>query len=203
MKKIIILGFIVLQGVTALAQDKVKALQKKIDSLLTIDQLVQQEMIKSNKNGASTVQMDSLEHVKMETFNRHIPILKQIIAKYGLPTYSLVGVKSSDNFIVMVNHSVTDTKFQERVISLAQKEMKKRNISGQQIALLTDKMLISSGRKQIYGTQCGYDKDGNAFARDLQDPANVDEKRKLAGLTTLKEYLSFMTDLHKQMNKKN
>lgn len=203
MKKIIILGFIVLQTLNGLAQHKIQLLQKTIDSLFAVDQLVQQNMITASQNDASANQMDSLERFKIETYNRHTVYLKKLIAKHGLPTYALVGSRSSDNFMVMVNHSITDTKFQEQIIKMTQRELKKKNISGQQVALLTDKMLISSGRKQVYGTQCGYDKDGNAFAKDLQDPATVDEKRKLVGLAPLKDYLSLMTELHKQMNKKN
>jgi hypothetical protein len=188
---------------TTVAQHPNTILKKQIDSLLNVDQLVQQNMIVAYQKNATKLEMDNLEKVKIETFNRHIPLLKNIVSTYGLPTYSLVGEKSSDNFLVMVNHSFTDSDFQRRVITLAKKEVKRKNISGQQIALLTDKMLIKTGEKQLYGSQCDYDSEGNAIAKNVADLKNVDKRRKEMGLNPLKEYLAFMTDLHQQMNKKN
>ncbi|RZK15419.1 MAG: hypothetical protein EOO43_15130 [Flavobacterium sp.] len=88
------------------------------------------------------------------------------------------------------------------MIQLAKKEVKQKNISGQQIALLTDKMLIKTGKKQIYGTQCDY-VNGIAIANNIAHPENVDQRRKEMGLEPLKDYLAFMTSLHQQMNKKN
>ncbi|RZK15420.1 MAG: hypothetical protein EOO43_15135 [Flavobacterium sp.] len=112
MKKILITSIIVLHTAIMNAQQHNQILKAKIDSLLQIDQLVQQNMIDAYQKNALRSIIDNLEKVKSETFFRHIVILKGMVSTYGLPTYTLVGEKSSNNFIAMVNHSFADPKFQ-------------------------------------------------------------------------------------------
>lgn len=177
-------------------------LQRQLDSLLQIDQQVQMDMINASVANASKQTRDSLENVKSATFKRHIHLLKNIINEKGLPTYSSVGKTHSDNFFILANHSFDDTPFQEKVVEIAKKELKRKNISGSQLAMLIDKMRIKSGRNQIYGTQCTYTA-SEAIAADLEKPASVDKRRKKMGLPPLKEYLDMMTEFHKKMNEKH
>ncbi len=177
-------------------------LKNKIDSLLTIDQQVQNDMILAYQNNEGQKIRDSLEAVKTETFKRNISVLKEIISQKGLPTYQLVGKESSNNFLTLVNHSFSDIPFQEKVAKLAKPEVKNKNISAPNLALMIDKMRIKSGRKQLYGTQCDYDEQGNAIIKNLFKPKAVDKRRKNMGLTPLSEYLKMMTEVHQQMNQK-
>lgn len=201
MKKTVITTLILLSAThLSMAQTNPK-LSAKIDSLYAIDQNMQQAIISASQNNATQPELQRLEKLKDEIFQKNIPLLKEILKKNGLPTYKLVGKKSSDNFMVMANHSFADIAFQKEVIHLANKETAEKSISGNQLALLTDKMLLKSGQKQIFGTQCTY-KNGVAIAQPIANEKNVDKRRKKAGLTPLATYLSMMTELHQQMNKK-
>ena len=178
------------------------SLQKKIDSLLQVDQQVQTDMITAYQHNAGLQEKDSLEKVKEQTFNRHIPVLKDIIRQKGLPTYQLAGKESSDNFLTLVNHSFSDIPFQQKVAKLAKAEVKRKNISAPYLALMIDKMKIKSGKKQPYGTQCDYTKEGEAIAINLYRPGTIDKRRAKMGLSPLKTYLKMMTEIHRQMNEK-
>jgi len=178
------------------------ALQRRIDSLYTIDQQVQTDMIAAYQRSAPQAVRDSLEVVKTATFVRQVVVLKEIISVKGLPTYRLVGKTSSDQFLTLVNHSISDIPFQERVASLAKREVKRKNISAPALAMMIDKMRINSNRQQLYGSQLGYDSTGTAFAVNLYKLKGVDKRRKKMGLPPLQEYLEMVTSLHREMNKK-
>jgi hypothetical protein len=177
-------------------------LKKKIDSLYSVDQQVQTDMITAYQNNAGQKVFDNLNTIKEEAFKRHIPFLKEIIRQKGFPGYKQVGRGSSDKCMTMINHSFSDIAFQQKIAKLGKKQAKKKNISTPDLAMIIDKMKIKSGQKQIYGTQCDYTDKGEAIATNLYRPATVDRRRKEMGLSSLKNYLQIMTDLHRQMNER-
>ena len=90
----------------------------------------------------------------------------------------------------MIQHCDQDIKFQQQALSLMSKQVKLHNASGENFAFLQDRILISTNKKQTYGTQVRYDpatKTAKPFP--VQDSANVDKRRKAVGLTPLSEYL--------------
>ena len=115
---------------------------------------------------------------------------KSIIKRYGFPGYSLVGEGYSNDFWAIVQHCDDDIKFQKQVLLLLKKQVKRNNASGRNFALLQDRVLLSTGKKQIYGTQVRYNP-ATKTAKPLptQDSSNVDKRRKAVGLSPLNNYL--------------
>jgi hypothetical protein len=60
---------------------------------------------------------------------------------------------------------------------------------------LTDRILVGSGKKQIYGTETNF-KDGKAVATPIDDEDHVDERRKALGLEPLEEYLKLIEEIY-------
>jgi hypothetical protein len=176
-------------------------LQHKIDSLYTIDQQVQSDMILAYQRNEGQKVIESLDKIKDATFKRQVIVLKEIIHQYGLPTYRLVGKAASDNFLTMVNHGFSDIPFQEQIAKLAQPEVSRDNISGPALAMMIDKMRINSDRQQLYGSQLTYDSAGHAMPVNLYKPRKVDKRRKKMKMNPIAEYLQMATELHQQMNK--
>jgi len=59
------------------------------------------------------------------------------------------------------------------------KEVKRKNASASNNAMLRDRVLVSDGKKQVYGTQVRYNvelKKSQPFP--IEDPDNVDTRRK-------------------------
>jgi hypothetical protein len=73
--------------------------------------------------------------------------------------------------------------------------MKPHGATGQahraDIAYLTDRVLVNTGKPQVYGTQF-QSEGGIRKPRPIRDPENVDERRNEMGLTTLAEYTEFL-----------
>src|SRR5258706_14949554 len=97
------------------------SLKKQIDSLAIIDQRVQQDYI-----AGSPEERKNLVKIEKETFVRHTPFLKNILKKYGYPNFDKVGIESSNNYWLCVQHCDQDLKFQEQVLKLMRKEVKNK-----------------------------------------------------------------------------
>jgi hypothetical protein len=58
-------------------------------------------------------------------------------------------------------------------------------VSRQDLAYLTDRVLVNDGKKQRYGTQMGM----NFEPQPIEDAGNVDQRRAEVGLPPLAEYV--------------
>ncbi|MFN2393982.1 MAG: DUF6624 domain-containing protein, partial [Pyrinomonadaceae bacterium] len=56
-----------------------------------------------------------------------------------------------------------------------------------QLAYLKDRVLKMDGEPQIYGTQYDVGEDGKSVPYKIHDEANVDTRRRKAGLPTMEE----------------
>jgi hypothetical protein len=128
--------------------------------------------------------------------------LSVVFEKYGFPGYDLVGEKGSNDFWLMVQHCDKNVPFQEGVLKAMKAELSKRNADPKNFAYLTDRILLNTGRKQIYGTQLTYNTDScQAIPKPLEDSLNVDKRRAVIGLEPIASYLNWMSQAHFEMNK--
>lgn len=125
-----------------------------------------------------------------------------VINKYGFPGYDLVGEKGSNHFWLMVQHCDKDVSFQRRVLKAMKAELPKHNADPKNFAYLTDRVLVNTGHKQLYGTQLTYNTDScQAIPKPLQDSVNVNKRRLALGLETIESYLNWTSQWHFDMNK--
>jgi hypothetical protein len=143
------------------------------------------------------------ENFKDSVFTTHKVRLEKIFDEFGYPGYNLVGKEGSNNFWLMVQHSDKDIDFQSRVLEKLKIEVESKNADGSNYGLLTDRVKINKGEKQIYGTQVTYTDEGQAYPKPLLDSANVNKRRAEVGLEPIEQYLNMMTLMHFEMNKDN
>ncbi len=136
-------------------------------------------------------------------YTTHKKRLVEMLEVFGCPGYSLVGKEGENNYWLMVQHCDSDPDFQSRVLEKLRREVDNKNAEGRHFGLLTDRVKINSGNKQVYGTQVSYNSMGQAYPKALADSANVNKRREEVGLEPLEEYLNFMTEMHFEMNKEN
>jgi hypothetical protein len=184
-----------------LAQDKsVDRLKNQIDSLYTVDQKVQEDIISEKIDSVRR----GLFQRQFATFKQHKPYLESVINKYGFPGYDLVGKETSNHFFILVQHCDDDPAFQQRVLALMKPQVDKNNADTKGFAYLTDRVLVNSGDLQLYGTQLTYEggKQGRAMCTGVRCVDQLDERRAKVGLDPIKNYLQRATDMHKAMNSK-
>jgi hypothetical protein len=204
MKRVLASLALVCSLTCAFGQDSIRnmKLKLKIDSLFSIDQQVQEDIILGFQNGISMDSFLVLEKKKNETFARHIPIIKSIYNTYGYPSIEMVGAESSSHFFTLIQHADADPAFQSTMLPTIKKLAKRKEVSGSDFAYLYDRVQINTNKKQLYGTQLDYDSTGKAFAKNLKNPKMVNKRRKKMGLDTLENYLNLATEIHKMQNTK-
>jgi hypothetical protein len=184
-----------------LAQNKsVELLKRQIDSLYTVDQQVQQDIINEKIDSVRR----GLFQRQLATFKQHKSYLVAIIDQHGFSGYDLVGPETSNRFFILVQHCDDDPLFQQQVLTLMKPQVDKGNADTKGFAYLTDRILVNSGDLQLYGTQLIYEEgnEGRAMSRGVRCAEKLDERRAEVGLEPIKVYLERATAMHKAMNSK-
>jgi hypothetical protein len=120
---------------------------------------------------------------------------KEIIKKYGWPGLDLVGEKAGHMFWLIVQHADLNPKFQKESLKFLKQAVKNKQALSSDEALLTDRVLVCEGKKQIYGTQFHRDKDMKLVPRPIEDMKNLDKRRESAGLEPFEKYQKKMEEM--------
>lgn len=115
--------------------------------------------------------------------------LKPVIQRQGFPTPAQVGVDGVESAFILVQHAVKDPAFQQHVLPQLEVLYRQGLVSGQDIALLTDRTLLAQGKPQRYGTQfMSYGNNPQMKLRPIEDFAHVDGRRASMGMPKLADY---------------
>ena len=158
--------------------------------IVVINQLTPEQKAENEKLSAAVEKADT-ENTKR---------LTEIVDKHGWPTISLVGKDGANAAWLLVQHADKDPKFQRKCLDLMT-SASKADVSQIEVAYLTDRVLLAEGKKQRYGTQF-MSANGKWEPRPLEDPANVDQRRKEVGLPPLAEYVKQLESLYGKAGKK-
>jgi hypothetical protein len=114
--------------------------------------------------------------------------LEKIVNEVGWPGLSLVGHEGAHAAWMLAQHADRHPAFQRRCQALMQEAVARGEASPADLAHLTDRVLLTQGKQQIFGTQTTA-RDRRFVACRLRDPDRVDELRASVGLEPLETYL--------------
>jgi len=114
-----------------------------------------------------------------------------IIKQYGYPGKSLVGESRQDAIWLVIQHAPLEK--QELYFPLIDAAAQKGEMRKSSWALLVDRIRMSKGQAQIYGSQVIHDyiTDSKKF-HEIEDEVNVNKRRDEVGLGPLEEYAQRM-----------
>ena len=72
-----------------------------------------------------------------------------------------------------------------------QKSVEQGESAATDFALLQDRVLMRQGKKQIYGSQVVFDKQGNNIFYPIEDEKNVNLRRAKVGQQPIEEYAKY------------
>lgn len=126
--------------------------------------------------------------------------LAPMLDAHGFPTPAMVGRDGVQAAFILVQHAESDPALQARMLPQLAKLRSKGEVSGQDFALLTDRVLRAQGKPQRYGTQFEPDKvhDGTMVLEPTEDPGHVDARRAEVGLPPLKDYACLLSAVYHQ-----
>lgn len=114
----------------------------------------------------------------------HTAELKRIIHRHGWPTVSLVGARASNAAWLVAQHADHEPEFQKEVLLLMDEihQILPDEVSGPNIAYLTDRILVRQGKRQWFGTQHYFDPKGKLVAFPIDEPRKVNYRRRGYGI---------------------
>lgn len=140
------------------------------------DRLVQNGQLAEGYNE----EMENLHNINAE-------ILNDIINTIGYPTIDKVGKEASEAAWLVIQHSIGKPAFMKNCAQLLENAVKEHQADPIHLAYLRDRIAVSEGKPQLYGTQFDWDENGKLSPNPFDDIAKVNQRRKLAGLNTLEE----------------
>ncbi len=165
------------------------ALAKELELIYDEDQKhrLQMDSIET-KYGWESKEMKELWRVATHADSLNLIKVNKILDKHGWLGPQVVGSKGNDALFLVIQHA--DPKTQNYYLPVLQEAVKNGNARGSQLALLTDRVALGNGKKQIYGSQLMQDpKTQTYMLSPLEDPDHVDERRAKMGLGPIADYL--------------
>lgn len=173
------------------ATPKNPELRQELLKMMKVDQDARKKMVELMKKRSLENPLDvqkALTSAELKEVNeidaRNLKRMKEIVRQHGWPGRTLVGRDGAGAAWLLVQHCDTDREFQQKCLDLM-KAMPAGEVDKRNYAYLTDRVLAGQKKKQIYGTQL----DSKGDALPMEDPENVDQRRKEVGLEPLAEYL--------------
>jgi hypothetical protein len=125
---------------------------------------------------------------KKEIGDSNFSKVEQLITTYGWPTYSSVGKLAADAPLIIINHLESE-EMRIKYLPKIKNACIQNEGSCMEFAKIQDRILVNTGKLQIYGMQFLYNSKRELEPFPIQDPEYVDQKRKAIGLEPLKKYL--------------
>ena len=154
-----------------------------LDTIFKADQY----LIQQNKRQAlNSTDMEEWNKKWHETDSVNIAKVSDIISSYGWPGEEIIGWNGNSTLWAVIQHSTLEN--QEKYLPIMRDAVKNGKARPAQLALLEDRILVSKGKEQIYGSQAQTDSLGVYKLCPIKDEQNVNKRRFLAGLGPLQWY---------------
>ncbi len=182
------------------------ALFALIDSLTREDQKWRERSRELKNNGhADSLQLaHAIEMMRRADSLSHLALVS-IIDQYGFPGYDKLGVEGTHYFWLLMQHQDAHPDFQERVLKMMEIAVGQNKASGSDYAYLLDRVMVNTGKPQVYGTQMTLNATETSFEpKQCIEPENLDKRRAKVGLGTMASYIEIMNQTyHGALKKKN
>lgn len=115
--------------------------------------------------------------------------VKKIIDTYGWLGPDEVGKQGAQTIFLVIQHA--DSLTQVTYLPLMQEAVRKGKAQPEALALLEDRVLVTQGKEQIYGSQVRTNEAGKNEFFPIKDEPNVNKRRASVGLKPLEEYAKY------------
>lgn len=158
-------------------------LRDQIERLVKTDQEVRQQ------NGFDAVKM-------AETDAHNAPSLQEILNKYGVPTYAMVGPQAAGDFVLMIQHQ--PPKFREQVLPKLKALVEAGEADPESYALVYDLSQRDLGKKQLYGERLECAAGETMHEAPIEDESRVNQRRAELGLIRVELYARLAAEMMPQ-----
>lgn len=148
-------------------------------------------------HGEQSPEMSDWAHRWVEQDSLNLLRVSAILDEHGWLGPDVVSDKASRALFLVVQHAPLAA--QEKYLPMMQQAVKDGKANIGSLAYLEDRVLMRQGKPQRYGSQVVRDPESGAWVlHPVEDPANLDARRKSVGLGPIQEYLDAMGAKWKQ-----
>nr|WP_206099414.1 DUF6624 domain-containing protein [Rheinheimera riviphila] len=156
-----------------------------------LDQSIRKELGEAGWDKAPKELLDKVSAIDEKNTSK----LKSMLSNRAWFSKAEVGIDGIGAAFLIIQHS-PDNELKERMLPvLKQAYLNGDGVSGQEVALLTDRVLISKGQQQRYGTQADI-RDGKVIFKPIDDPTTVDERRAEMKMPPLEFYRKLLEEMY-------
>jgi hypothetical protein len=166
------------------------SLTKQLDSIYDLDQTDRQKlMLLIKKDGLRSKKVRNLWSKIEELDAVNLLEVKSILDQYGWLGVEAIGKKGNAALFLVIQHA--DQQTREKYLPMMRTAAKQNRAALSDLALLEDRLALEQGKKQLYGSQMGFnEKTQRYYVLPIEKPEHVDERRKSMGLSDMKSHLS-------------
>lgn len=196
MKKLLAVTFLSGLALPAPAQTKPNLrLKHELDSLYEVDQRYRDMLfsLRLNRNpdslaAALGVSKEELNSTIMGRMIRadatNLPRVQAILQQYGYPGKSLVGAPTNEAAWHVIQHTPA---LIPQYLPMMKTAAETGELPFRLYATMLDRQLMFENKEQLYGTQARSSDNKELFIWPIQNPAQVNQRRKQAGFKTTVE----------------
>lgn len=192
---------------TEYEKDFDKPLMTKLDNIRQSDQGYRREISKIEKKyGRQSDEMKAHWQKIHEADSINLVEVKKILDERGWLGAKVVGYQGNQTLFLVIQHA--DLETQVKYLPMMREAVKLGNAQASSLAMLEDRVALRQGKRQIYGSQVGRDREtGEYYVSPLIEPEKVNDRRAAVGLGTIQDYISHWditwdVEKHKQRTKK-
>ncbi|MEZ4722456.1 MAG: DUF6624 domain-containing protein [Flavobacteriales bacterium] len=171
------------------------SLATQLDSMKQEDQRWRNLAVAVQNGEVDSITLEQARHHmrRVDSFN-HL-LLVELFERHGFIGFDKAGTNGSHDFWLLMQHQDRYTEFQEEVLAAMETEVDKGNADAQNYAYLTDRVLVNSGRPQLFGTQMELNEEQTSFVpRTCEEPEKLNERRAGMGLPPIEDYVNMMNE---------
>ena len=120
-------------------------------------------------------------------FEANAAKLAAILDAQGWPGPEAIGEEASESAFLLLQHA--GVSIQKKYLPMLRTAVESGDLKASLLAMMEDRVLLSDGEEQIYGTQFHHGEDGKPALWPIRDVGDVDERRAEVGLPPLEDYL--------------
>ncbi|MEM7412131.1 MAG: DUF6624 domain-containing protein [Myxococcota bacterium] len=156
-------------------------LRAKLLALITRDTEKRQELVDRGE-------LYETYHPEMEAVHReNAQTLDALLDDEGWPLPSHVGEDGVEAAWIVAVHAIGEPEFQRRCRALLEAAVQEGEAPARLHAVLFDRIRFNERRPQRYGTQIDWDAAGEMSPWEIENPDEVDARRREVGLPPLAE----------------
>jgi hypothetical protein len=161
-----------------------ESLEKALLDMEAADQALLRELTAAGE-------LNDKYHPRLEELHRaNASRLRQIIAVFGWPGWTLVGERGANAAWRIAQHAIGEPGFMRQCRDLIDAASQHEDAPRWQFAMIDDRIRVYEGRPQRYGTQLRGGKDGVLEPHPIENEARVNSMRMQAGLPSLAQTLA-------------